>query len=195
MLESRINSQVEFLSEIDKLKSIERATTLADKSRKENSAEHSWHTTVFALIFSEHANQNVDLLLAIKMLLIHDIVEIDAGDNPIFGNFNSKDVQTKERKAANRIFGLLPNDQRNDILKIWSEFEESKTPTAQFAKSMDRFQAPIQNLISEGGTWITYEVNYDQVEERVGEKISIGAPKLWAWLKPRLKTFFNSSHN
>jgi putative hydrolase of HD superfamily len=192
MSESRINTQIAFLSEIDKLKSIKRATTLANKSRRENSAEHSWHVTLFALIFSEHANQNVDLFRAIKMLLIHDIVEIDAGDTPIFGNYDYKQVQENEKKAASRIFGLLPIDQRLEMLEIWLEFEESKTPTAQFAKSMDRFQAPNQNLISGGGTWIEYKVKFNQVEKRVGSKISIGAPKLWNWLKPRLKAFLDS---
>ena len=192
MSRSRIDRQVAFLNEIDKLKSIKRATTLANKSRRENSAEHSWHATVFALIFSEHANKNVDLFLAIKMLLLHDIVEIDAGDNPIFGNYDNAEVRENEKKAAVRIFGLLPEDQRLEMLKIWLEFEDSKTPTAKFAKAMDRFQAPNQNLISGGGTWVEYKVNYAEVEKRVGATISLGAPKLWAWLKPHLQAFLKS---
>ena len=194
MSENRIDNQIAFLSEIDKLKSIKRATMLANNSRRENSAEHSWHVTVFALIFSEHANQNVDIFRAIKMLLIHDIVEIDAGDTPIFGSYNRKEVNKNEKKAATRIFGLLPDGQREEILKIWIEFEECKTPTAQFAKSMDRFQAPNQNLISGGGTWTEYKVDYKQVEKRVGQSIASGAPKLWAWLKPQIKAFLKTKH-
>ena len=189
MIEKRINDQITFLSEIDKLKTINRATTLADQSRRENSAEHSWHVAVFALIFSEHAENDVDLLKVIKMLLIHDVVEIDAGDNPIFGHHDLKLIQKKEKKAAQRIFGLLPKDQAIEILQIWLEFEAAKTPTAIFAKSMDRFQAPNQNLISGGGTWVEYNVNFDQIEKRVGAKIALGAPNLWAWLKPRLIAF------
>ena len=123
--------------------------------------------------------------------MIHDIVEIDAGDNPLFGGHNLSQVYENEKKAAERIFRLLPNDQAEEMLEIWTEFENSSTPTAQFAKSMDRFQAPNQNLISGGGTWLEYKVNYDQVEKRVGLKIAIGAPKLWKWLKPRLKKFLS----
>ena len=190
MEEARINSQITFLNEIDKLKSINRATILGDKSRRENSAEHSWHVALFALIFIEHADKEVDLFKVIKMLLIHDIVEIDAGDTPIFKKHDPTSIFVSEKKAAKRIFTLLPEDQAKEMLDIWNEFEQALTPTAQFAKSMDRFQAPAQNLISDGGTWVEYKVNYQQVEERVGSKIALGAPRLWNWLKPRLKEFF-----
>ena len=192
MTASRIDKQIQFLNEIDKLKTINRATVLGDNSRRENSAEHSWHVALFALIFSEHAHDDVDLFKVVKMLLIHDIVEIDAGDNPIFGNNNARSVRTIEKKAAKRIFRLLPDDQAQEMLNIWNEFEGAKTPTAKFAKSMDRFQAPNQNLMSGGGTWVEYKVTYDQVEKKVGSKIALGAPKLWDWLKPRLKDFLKS---
>ncbi len=191
MTESRINRQIQFLNEIDKLKTIERATVLGDKSRRENSAEHSWHVTLFALILSQHAEENVDIFRVIKMLLIHDIVEIDAGDNPIFGNYDARPIREIEEKAAERIFRLLPDDQAQEMLDLWYEFEETNTPTAKFAKSMDRFQAPNQNLLAGGGTWLEYKVNYNQVEKKVGSKIAIGAPDLWKWLKPKLKSFFN----
>ena len=191
MTESRINRQIQFLNEIDKLKTINRATVLGDNSRRENSAEHSWHVALFALIFSEHAHADVDIFKVVKMLLIHDIVEIDAGDNPIFGNNDARSVRAIEEKAAKRIFRLLPDDQAEEMLNIWNEFEGAKTPTAKFAKSMDRFQAPNQNLMSGGGTWLEYKVNYNQVEKRVGSKIAIGAPELWNWLKPRLKSFLD----
>ena len=192
MNKKRITSQINFLNEIDKLKAIDRATILGDKSRRENSAEHSWHVTLFALIFSEHAGKEVDLFKAIKMLLIHDIVEIDAGDTPIFGNYDTNSLYESEQKAAKRIFGILPEEQAKEMLDIWTEFEDSNTPTAKFAKAMDRFQAPNQNLMSGGGTWVEYQVNYDQVKKKVGSKIALGAPKLWEWLKPHLKDFFKS---
>ena len=195
MSESRINKQIKFLYEVDKLKAINRATILGDKSRRENSAEHSWHVSLFALIFSEHAKPGVDLFKALKMLLIHDIVEIDAGDNPIFGTHDLYSISVTERKAAQRIFKLLPKDQALEMLDIWTEFEDSSTPTAQFARSMDRFQAPNQNLMSGGGTWIEYNVKYDQIEKKVGSKIALGAPRLWDWLKPRLQEFLYSKIN
>ena len=125
-------------------------------------------------------------------LLIHDIVEIDAGDSPIFGNYDANSLFDIEQRASQRIFSLLPKDQAKEMLNIWNEFEESRTPTAKFAKAMDRFQAPNQNLMSGGGTWVEYKVTYDQVEKKVGSKIALGAPKLWDWLKPRLKEFLKS---
>ena len=192
MGEKRIDSQIKFLNEIDKLKAVNRATTLGDESRRENSAEHSWHVTVFALIFSEHAGKEVDLFKAVKMLLIHDIVEIDAGDNPIFGNHDPNSLYDIEQQASRRIFGLLPEDQAEEMLNIWNEFEDSITPTAKFAKAMDRFQAPNQNLMSRGGTWLEYKVTYDQVKKKVGTTIALAAPKLWDWLKPRLKDLLKS---
>ena len=179
------------MKEVDALKSINRATYLANRSRKENSAEHSWHVALFALIFAENANKNVDLFKAIQMLLLHDIVEIDVGDNPIFGDFNAKKVAVSEYNAADRIFGLLPDDQAIEMREIWVEFESAKTATAQFAKSMDRFQAPTQNLISEGGSWLDYNVKYNQVEKKVGSQISLATPKLWAWLRPKVKAFLS----
>ena len=190
-MESRIDEQIAFLKEVDALKSINRATYLANRSRKENSAEHSWHVALFALIFAEQANKEVDLFRAIKMLLLHDIVEIDTGDNPIFGNYNARTVANSEAKAAERIFGLLPYNQASEMREIWVEFESASTATAQFAKSMDRFQAPTQNLISAGGSWQDYDVKYEQVEKKVGLQISLATPKLWAWLKPRVKAFLS----
>ena len=190
-METRINEQISFLKEVDALKSINRATYLANRSRKENSAEHSWHVALFALIFAEQAKKEVDLFKAIKMLLLHDIVEVDVGDNPIFGSYNAKTVADSEAKAADRIFGLLPADQASEMQEIWLEFESAATATAQFAKSMDRFQAPTQNLISKGGSWQDYDVNYELIEKKVGSQIALAAPNLWAWLKPRIKAFLS----
>ena len=184
-----INKQVAFLTEVDRLKSIERATTLGDGKRFENSAEHSWHVALYALILAEQARPDVEISRVIKMLLIHDLVEIDAGDAPIFGQYDAEKLADEEAKAAHRIFGLLPADQASELLDLWNEFEAATTPDAQFAKSMDRFQPPNQNLASGGGSWKDYGVDLNRIEARVGAKIARGAPGLWAWLKPKIKRF------
>jgi putative hydrolase of HD superfamily len=185
----RIDKQVAFLTEVDRLKSIERATTLGDGTRFENSAEHSWHVALYALILAEQARPDVEISRVIKMLLIHDLVEIDAGDAPIFGQYDAEKLADEEAKAARRIFGLLPADQASELLDLWNEFEAATTPDAQFAKSMDRFQPPNQNLASGGGSWKDYGVDLNRIEARVGAKIARGAPGLWAWLKPKIKRF------
>ena len=189
MSADRIDKQVAFLTEVDRLKSIERATTLGDGTRFENSAEHSWHVALYALILAEQARPGVEISRVIKMLLIHDLVEIDAGDAPIFGQYDAEKLADEEAKAARRIFGLLPADQASELLDLWSEFEAAATPDAQFAKSMDRFQPPNQNLASGGGSWKDYGVDLNRIEARVGAKIARGAPGLWAWLKPKIKRF------
>ena len=185
----RIDKQVAFLTEVDRLKSIERATTLGDGTRFENSAEHSWHVALYALILTEQARPDVEISRVIKMLLIHDLVEIDAGDAPIFGQYDAEKLADEEAKAARRIFGLLPADQASELLDLCNEFEAAATPDAQFAKSMDRFQPPNQNLASGGGSWKDYGVDLNRIEARVGAKIARGAPGLWAWLKPKIKRF------
>ncbi|MBP08567.1 MAG: hydrolase [Marinovum sp.] len=189
MSADRIDKQVAFLTEVDRLKSIERATTLGDGTRFENSAEHSWHVALYALILAEQARPDVEISRVIKMLLIHDLVEIDAGDAPIFGQYDAEKLADEEAKAARRIFGLLPADQASELLDLWNEFEAATTPDAQFAKSMDRFQPPNQNLASGGGSWKDYGVDLNRIEARVGAKIARGAPGLWAWLKPKIKRF------
>jgi putative hydrolase of HD superfamily len=189
MSADRIDKQVAFLTEVDRLKSIERATTLGDGTRFENSAEHSWHVALYALTLAEQARPDVEISRVIKMLLIHDLVEIDAGDAPIFGQYDAEKLADEEAKAARRIFGLLPADQASELLDLWNEFEAATTPDAQFAKSMDRFQPPNQNLASGGGSWKDYGVDLNRIEARVGAKIARGAPGLWAWLKPKIKRF------
>ena len=191
MPDTRVDQQLSFLKEVDKLKSVLRATTLSDCSRRENSAEHSWHVALYALILADQAKPGVDVNRVIKMLLIHDLVEIDAGDAPIFGDYNIEDQLEKETTAADRIFSLLPTDQEVEFRQLWDEFEAAISKDAQFAKSMDRFQPPNQNLASGGGTWLEYKVDLNTIEKRVGSKIAIGAPELWKWLKPKIKKILN----
>jgi putative hydrolase of HD superfamily len=189
----RLDAQMEFLNEACKLKSVIRGTTLCDGSRHENSGEHSWHIALYALTLAEHAPEGVDISRVIAMLLLHDLVEIDAGDAPIFGTHDAAEMAAKEDAAATRIFGLLPADQALAFRAVWDEFEANETPDAQFAKSLDRFQPPNQNLASGGGSWIDYNTSYETFETRVGARIAHGAPGLWSWLKPRATAWFRAN--
>lgn len=190
----RLEAQFAFLNEADRLKSVLRATTLCDGSRRENSGEHSWHLALYALVLADQAAAGVDISRVIKMLLIHDLVEIDVGDVPIHSEggkaHSSTSVQEAESLAADRIFGLLPADLARDLRALWDEFEAAATPDAIFAKSLDRVQPVMANLQSGGGTWIEYNVTAEQLESRVGVKIAKGAPRLWEWVKARTSAFF-----
>ncbi|WP_103333471.1 HD domain-containing protein [Pseudotabrizicola formosa] len=191
---ARLEAQFAFLNEADRLKSVLRATTLVDGSRPENSGEHSWHLALYALVLADQAKAGVDINRVIRMLLIHDLVEIDVGDVPIHSAnglaHGSSETMAAEQRAADRIFGLLPNDLRQDLRALWEEFEAAQTPDAIFAKSLDRVQPVMANLMSGGGTWTTYQVTADQLEQRVGTKIARGAPALWEWIKARTAAFF-----
>ena len=189
-MSSRLDAQMAFLMEADKLKQIVRGTTLADGSRYENSGEHSWHIALFALVLGADAPTDVKVDRVIKMLLLHDIVEIDAGDAPIFGDHDATEMAAKEEAAATRLFGLLPPDQAQSFRALWDEFEAAQTPDARFAKSLDRFQPPNQNLASGGGSWVEYDTDYARFEARVGNKIKRGAPWLWTWLQPKAEAWF-----
>jgi putative hydrolase of HD superfamily len=187
----RLDAQIAFLKEADQLKSVLRASRLIDNSRFENSAEHSWHIMLYVMVLADQAGSDVQINRVLKMLLLHDIVEIDAGDAPIHGNFDHAAVAAKEIAAADRLFGLLPDDQEAEFRALWDEFEAAKTPDAQFAKAVDRMQVPIANLANGGGSWVDYKVTLDQLDTRVGVPIKRGAPGVWAWLRPQLVAFFN----
>ena len=193
-MSDRLEAQFAFLNEADRLKSVLRATTLVDGSRPENSGEHSWHLALYALVLADQAGPGVDINRVIRMLLIHDLVEIDVGDVPIHSQNGhahaSVETQAAEAKAADRIFGLLPPDLRDDLRALWEEFEAADTPDARFAKSLDRVQPVMANLMSGGGTWATYNVTYDQLEARVGAKIAKGAPGLWDWVREKAGSWF-----
>lgn len=189
-MDDRLTAQIAFLSEADKLKSILRASRLHDASRVENSAEHSWHVMLYAFVLADQAGPDVQIDRVLKMLLLHDLVEIDAGDNPIHGAVDTQAMEIAETAAADRIFGLLPPDQAESFRALWDEFEAATSPDAIFAKSIDRVQPPISNLANDGGTWTEYNVSYAQLEARVGAPIQRGAPGLWRWLQPKLASFF-----
>ena len=166
--------QIAFIKEIDKIKYIERRTKLFNSDRRENDAEHSWHLALMALVLAEHANESIDILKVLKMLLIHDLVEIDAGDTFLFDTTKDHDNTAEERTAASRIFGLLPDKQAEEFIAIWEEFEAKQTNEAKFARSMDRLEPLLQNFSNKGGTWQEFNVRYSQVLEKqnVHEAIS-----------------------
>ena len=175
---SNFEKQISFIKEIDKLKYIQRKTSLFNSTRNENDAEHSWHLAMMALVMSEQSNEKVDLLKVIKMLLIHDIVEIDAGDTFLFDTKKDHNNTEEELKAAKRIFGLLPEDQAKELIAIWEEFEAAETAEAKFAKAMDRLAPMMQNDSNDGGTWKEFNVPYQTVIEKK-EKIKEGSEAAW----------------
>jgi putative hydrolases of HD superfamily len=193
-LSARLEAQFAFLNEADRLKSVLRATTLCDGSRRENSGEHSWHLALYAMVLADQAGPDVRIDRVIRMLLIHDLVEIDVGDVPIHSAgglaHGSAETLAAEARAADRIFGLLPKDIADDLRALWEEFEAAQTPDAIFAKSLDRVQPVMANMQSGGGTWTTYSVTFDQLESRVGTKIARGAPQLWQWIRSQALQFF-----
>ncbi len=189
--DTRIAKQFQFLIEVDRLKSVLRANSICDASRRENSAEHSWHIALYALTLAEHANHPVSIERVIKMLLIHDLVEIDAGDTPLHSTHDTSQTMAIEKAAADRIFGLLPEDQCRDFRALWDEFEAAETEDAVFAKAIDRVQPVICNLETDGGTWTDYNVTLEQLETRVGTRVEKGALTVWKHLKSRITTYFS----
>lgn len=193
----RLDQQFAFLNEADRLKSVLRATTLCDGSRRENSGEHSWHLALYAMALADQADASVDISRVIKMLLIHDLVEIDVGDVPIHSAngaaHGSAATMAAEQRAATRIFGLLPSDLSAPFRALWDEFEAAQTPDAIFAKSLDRVQPVMANLASGGGTWIEYNVTAQQMQDRVGSKIARGAPRIWDWVRAKMTAYFGAA--
>ena len=193
-MSARLDQQFAFLNEADRLKSVLRATTLVDRSRRENSGEHSWHLALYAMVLADQAATGVDLNRVIRMLILHDLVEIDVGDVPIHSAagqaHGSAETMVAEARAAERIFGLLPPDLGRNFRALWDEFEASETADAIFAKALDRVQPVMANLMSGGGTWVEYQVTAHQLDTRVGSKIARGAPALWAYIRNRTRAFF-----
>lgn len=160
----RLEQQLDFIVELDKLKHVLRYTHLLNEHRRENSAEHSWHLAMLAIVLTEYANEPVDLLRVLKMLLIHDIVEIDAGDTFLFDADGNQDKAVREMRAAARIFGLLPADQRDEFHALWREFEARTTPDARFASALDRFMPLLHNYLSDGqASWRPNHITETQV--------------------------------
>jgi putative hydrolase of HD superfamily len=183
--DSRLTSQLAFIREIDRLKRILRRTSLIGGDRRENSAEHSWHLAMMALVLAEHANAPVDLLHTLKLLLVHDIVEIDAGDTFAYDVQANLDKEARERAAAERIFGLLPADQCAELRGLWEEFDARVTPEARFANALDRLMPALQNYENGGGTWHAAGVDREAVYRRL-QPIEEGSQVLWEYLETML---------
>ena len=178
MQNENLLKQVAFIKEIDKLKYIQRKTKLFNSDRQENDAEHSWHLAMMTIVLAEHSDKKIDILKVLKMVLIHDIVEIDAGDIFIYDTIQNHTNTEAELIAAKRIFGLLPTEQAEEFIAIWKEFEEGITDDAKFAKSMDRFEPLLQNTSNNGGTWAEFNVPYQKVYDK---KVAIknGSKVIW----------------
>jgi len=191
MSDIELVQRLAFLKEIDALKGVTRASPIIDRTRKENTAEHSWHLTMYALILAPFAPSSVDIERVIKMLMIHDVVEIDAGDTPIHGGEGIDKQAELEEKAAERLFGLLPGKQGLELKTLWEEFEDSKTDDAKFAKALDRLQPLMQNVHTDGGTWTESKVSEQQVYERYGPTIKSGSEALWDYARKLIRQHFN----
>ncbi len=178
-LPERLRQQLRFIAEADKLKHIFRQSYLSDQSRRENDAEHSWHLCLMVLLLAEHSNfQNLDTLKVLKMVIIHDIVEIDAGDTYIYDEEAKRTQVEREAQAAERLFGLLPQDQSQAFHDLWIEFETEASNEAKFAKAIDRLHPMMLNYLAEGKTWTEHGVTEDQVRT-VNRKIEDGSASLW----------------
>ena len=174
----RLEKQLEFVLEMDKLKYIQRQSYVADGSRHENDAEHSWHLALMAMLLGEYANEKIDVLHVIKMVLIHDAVEIDAGDTYAYDDKGNETKREREEKAADRIFQILPENQAKEMRDLWEEFEEGKTPEAKFANALDRVQPIMLNDITGGRAWREHDVAASQVIKR-NQNTHLGSEELW----------------
>jgi putative hydrolase of HD superfamily len=179
--DSRLDRQLQFLLELDRLKGILRQTRVLDGARQENSAEHSWHLALCAAVLAEHAPPGTNLGRALQMVLVHDVVEIDAGDAFCYDAAANLGKEEREQAAARRIFGLLPDEQADELRGLWEEFEAGATPDARFAVALDRFQPILLNFSGEGGSWRANAVRHDQVLARMAP-IQQGMPGVWPFV-------------
>jgi putative hydrolase of HD superfamily len=188
---NRLTLQLTFLVEADKLKTILRRTLLTDSSRQENSAEHSWHLALTAIVLEEYASAPINLGRVLRMLTVHDVVEIDAGDTFAFDKAGNATKEDRERRAADRIFGLLPNDLGADLRSLWEEFEGNLTPDARFANAVDRIQPFLQNRETRGGTWRIYSLTREEVLHRM-DPVRTALPALYPMMLATVEEYFAS---
>ncbi len=181
-MDDRLSRQMNFILEIDKLKNITRQTYIADGSRKENDTEHSWHLAMMCMLLSEYSNEKIDVLRTMSMVLIHDIIEIDAGDTYAYDVEGNTTKREREVKAAERLFGLLPKDQAEYMRNLWEEFEEHITPEAKFALTLDKVQPVMLNSASDGKSWREHGVKAEQIMNR-NATTHEGSEKIWEYCK------------
>lgn len=190
----RLARQLAFLLELDKLKTVLRRTVLTDHSRRENTAEHSWHIALAAVLLEEHAvERGIDLLRVVKMLLVHDVVEIDAGDTFCYDVEANRDKLARERRAADRLFGMLPADQGGELRELWEEFEARRTAEARYAAALDRIQPVLQNLKTQGHSWREHGVGHADVVDR-NRPIGDAVPQIWEHLLDLLEEAVQQGH-
>lgn len=182
---SPIDQTLNFIIEIEKLKGVLRKTKVVGIDRYENSAEHSWQICLTALILKEYANEPINIDRVIKMLLIHDLGEIDAGDTIVYAT-NTEEIKQKEAEGFKRLFGLLPAEIAEELHELWREFEEGVTPEAVYANAIDRIPPVLQNLENNGQSWLENNISFEQVL-RVNSKIGSGSTQVWDNLKPKLE--------
>ena len=178
-MDERLSAQLAFLLEADRLKQIERQSLITGSRRRENTAEHSWHLALFALVLGEHADDDIDLARVVAMVVLHDLVEIDAGDTYAYDDAGYATKVAREQAAADRLFGLLPDDQGSHLRGLWEEYEAAQTPDARFANALDRLQPVLLNHATEGETWAAHGVTADRVRAR-NSVIAQGSAGLWA---------------
>lgn len=179
MGEERLERQIRFILEIDSLKGVLRQSYLAGVDRRENSAEHSWHVSVMAVVLAEHANEAVDVARVVRMLLLHDVVEIDAGDTYVYDATSAAGKAVREARAADRLFGILPADQGQELRALWEEFEAGTSPEARFAAALDRLMPVLHNWATGGRSWREHGITAERVIER-NAAIAAGSEALWA---------------
>lgn len=182
MNEDRLAQQLRFILELDQLKSVFRQSRLIHTDRMENSAEHSWHLAMLAIVLAEYAADDIDLARVVKMALVHDIVEIDAGDTYIYDEQARQEMAEKEQQAAERIFGLLPDPQAAEFRALWEEYEAKQTPEARFAGALDRVQPLLLNFHTQGQMWRHHGIRSGQVI-KINKAIEAGSPELWTFAK------------
>ena len=188
MADDRLSRQVAFLVEADKLKAVLRRTALIDGSRQENSAEHSWHLALAAIVMAEYAPAPVDLVRVLEMLAVHDLVEIDAGDTFAYDTQHTATKAAREHQAADRVFALLPPDQAQRTRGLWEEFEGQATAESKFANAMDRLQPLLQNAFSGGGSWCNQNLTRAQVLARMAP-IEAAMPAVWPMILETVESF------
>ncbi|MEE3313857.1 MAG: HD domain-containing protein [Treponema sp.] len=182
----RFDSQMRFVAEIDKMTHILRQTVLLDQSRRENDAEHSWHIAVMAQVLQEHFVENADLGRAVRMLTVHDLIEIYAGDTFAYDSVGNLSKEERERKSADKLFAMLPSDQGNEIRGLWEEFDSRSTPDSRFAACMDVLQPFFHNTLTQGHTWVEHSVKKSSVLRRM-DIIKKWMPAIWPWVEANIR--------
>lgn len=181
-MDERLKKQLDFILEVDKSKFVVRQTYLTDGIRKEDDAEHSWHIALMAILLAEYSNEPVDVLRVVSMLLVHDLIEIDAGDTYAYDNKGNETKRERELAAADRIFNILPNDQAKMIRELWDEFEAGETKEAKFAITLDKTQPIMLNDATDGRAWMEHGVNKEQIMAR-NKKTPDGSVKIWDYFE------------